>query len=189
MKKTQVEQESRVIVGAHGVSAEEDHLVLGSVIRVGVIALVIFAVGAVWAWRVQVHTMEELQPDGPAPKPAALGQYEIGIVNQRMFEQDNHAIEKLTAQTEALKNGWGDQPGVAAHMPIDQAMDRVIADAQRPPPPPPALAPEPAPAPGKAPGKTPAPPQGKAPAPTDGKAPAEGKAPAPTPPAPTPAQH
>lgn len=204
MKKTQVEQESRVIVGAHGVAAEEDHLVLGKVIRVGVIGLFIFAVGAVWAWRVQVHTEQELQPDGPPPKPAALGQFEIGIVNQRLFDQDTHGREKLEEQHEALKNGWGDKPGVAAHMPIDQAMERVISDAQRPPPPPPPPAPEPAPGKAPAPGKTPAAPQGKAPAPTDGKAPAaapaEGKAPAPAPskapatpapaaPAPTPAQH
>jgi hypothetical protein len=150
MKKTQVEQESRIITGAHGVAAEEDHLVLGKVIKVGVISLLIFVVGGIWAWRFQVTIEDELQPDGPAPKPAALGQYEIGIVNQRVFEQDTHATEKLHAQREALKNGWGDQPGVAAHLPIEQAMERVIAEAQRPPPP----APEKAPAPG---GKAPAP--------------------------------
>ena len=147
MKKTQVEQESRVIVGAHGVAAEEDHLVLSKVIRVGVISLLIFAVGAVWAWRFQISIERELQPDGPPPKPAAIGLYEIGIVNQRMFEQDHHAGQKLNAQREALKNGWGDQPGVAAHLPLEQAMDRVISDAQKPPPPPPAPAPETAPAP------------------------------------------
>jgi hypothetical protein len=155
MKKTQVEQESRVIVGAHGVAAEEDHLVLGKVIKVGVISLAIFAVGAVWAWRFQVSIERELQPDGPPPRPAAMGQYEIGIVNQRMFEQDNHAVRKIAGQQEALKNGWGDQPGVAAHMPLEQAMERVIADSQRAPAPPPAPAPAP----------TPAAPGGKAPAP------------------------
>jgi hypothetical protein len=173
MKKTQVEQESRVIVGAHGVAAEEDHLVLGKVIKVGVISLAIFAVGAVWAWRFQVSIERELQPEGPPAQGAALGQYEVGIVNQRMFDQDRHAEKKLSAQHEALKNGWGDQPGVAAHLPIEQAMERVIADAQKPPPPPPA----PAPAPG---GKAPAP----APAP-GGTAPAP--APAPGSPSPTPA--
>jgi len=157
MKKTQVEYESRVIVGAHGVAAEEDHLVLGKVVRVGVISLAIFAVGAVWAWRFQVSLEHEYQPDGPPARPVALGQYEIGIVNQRMFEQDVHAEQKLGGQREALKNGWGDQPGVAAHLPLEQAMDRVISEAQKPPPPPPAPAPETAPAPA---------PGGKAPAPT-----------------------
>lgn len=186
MKKTQVEQESRVIVGAHGVAAEEDHLVLGKVIKVGIVSLAIFAVGAIWAWRFQLSIENELQPDGPPPLPAAIGQYEIGIVNQRMFEQDHHAEQKLTGQREALKNGWGDQPGVAAHLPIEQAMERVISDAQKPPPPPPAPAPETAPG-----GKAPAP-GGKAPALAPAPAPAPGgKAPAPTPssPAPTPAPH
>ena len=155
MKKTQSEQESRVIVGAHGVAAEEDHLVLGKVVKVGVISLAIFAVGAIWAWRFQVSIEREIQKDGPPSQAAALGQYEIGIVNQRMFEQDHHAVRKINTQQEALKNGWGDQPGVAAHLPIEQAMERVIADAQRPPPPPPAPAPAPgdkAPAPAPAPG-------------------------------------
>jgi hypothetical protein len=157
MKKTQVEQESRVIVGAHGVAAEEDHVVLSKVIQVGVISLVIFAVGCVWAWRIQVSTELEAQPNGPPPRPAALGQYEIGIVNQRMFEHDTHAEQKIGAQHQALNNGWGEQPGVAAHRPIDEGMRQVISDAQRPPPAPPAPAPapEPAPAPGKAPSPTP----------------------------------
>ncbi|WP_224247129.1 hypothetical protein [Hyalangium gracile] len=166
MKKTQVEQESRVIVGAHGVAAEEDHLVLGKVVKVGVLSLLIFAVASFVAWRGQVNLEREYQPDGPPPKPIAIGQYEIGIVNQRIFEQDLHAEQKIAGQRESLKNGWGDQPGVAAHTPLDQAFERVISDAARPPPPPPAPtpAPEPAPAPG---GKAPAPaPGGTAPAPT-----------------------
>lgn len=143
MKKTQVEVESRVIVGAHGVSAEEDHLVLSKIIRVGLIALFIFGVGVIWAWRIQVRMEKEYQPDGPPPRPAAMGQYEIGIVNQRMFQHEVHAEQKIGAQTQALRNGWGEQQGVVAHPTIEQAMERVIADAQRaPPPPPPAPAPE-----------------------------------------------
>jgi hypothetical protein len=146
MKKTQVEEESRVIVGAHGVAAEEDHLVLGKVVKVGVISLAIFAVGAVWAWRFQVAVENDLAKErGLAARPAAIGQYEIGIVNQRIFEQERHAEEKLNGQQQALKNGWGDQPGVVAHLPMEQAMERVIADAQRPPPPPPPPAPTPNP--------------------------------------------
>jgi hypothetical protein len=151
MKKTQVEQESRVIVGAHGVAAEEDHLVLGKVIRVGALSLLIFGVSAVVAWRGQVALEREYQPDGPPPKPVAIGQYEIGIVNQREFEQDTHAVEKLNEQRMALQKGSGDQPGATHYLPIDQAMERVIADAAKPPPPPPAPAPAPEPTPAPAP--------------------------------------
>lgn len=155
MKKTQSEIESRVIVGAHGVAAEEDHLVMGKIVGVGVGAMVLFLVGAVWAWRIQVVTMAEAQPDGPPPRPAAVGQYEVGIVNQRVFEQDWHAVEKLGEQEQALRNGWGDQPGVTAHKTLDQAMDQVITtEAQK--------AQQPAPTPAPAPQQTPPP----APAPT-----------------------
>jgi len=164
MKKTQSELESRVIVGAHGVAAEEDHLVLSKVIKVGVISLVIFGVGCIWAYRLLVNAEREAQPNGPPPRAAALGQYEIGIVNQRLFEQDLHAEKKIGEQHQALKNGTGEQ-GAAARMPIDQAMERVIADAKNPPPAPPApeMAPAPGTAPAPAPGKTPAP--GTAPTP------------------------
>ena len=186
MKKTQSELESRVIVGAHGVAAEEDHLILGKVIQVGVISLVIFAVGCIWAYRILVNTEREVQPNGPPPRPAAMGQYEVGIINQRMFEHDVHAEQKIAGQQQALKSGAGEQ-GAAAHMPIDQAFERVIADSKRPAP-----APELAPAPGTpaapgtpgAPGTAPAP--GKAPGTTPGTAPAPGKAPAPAPGSPSP---
>ena len=150
MKKTQSEVESRVIVGAHGVAAEEDHLVMGKIIGVGVGAMVLFFVGAVWAWRIQVVTMAEAQPDGPPPRPAAVGQYEVGIVNQRLFEQDWRAAEKIGGQHQALKNGWGDQPGVTAHKSLEQAMGQVITtEAQKAREP--APAPTPAPAPESAP--------------------------------------
>ncbi|NBC41082.1 hypothetical protein GTZ93_14720 [Corallococcus exiguus] len=154
MKKTQSEVESRVIVGAHGVAAEEDHLVMGKIIGVGVGAMILFFVGAVWAWRIQVVTMQDAQPDGPPPRPAAVGQYEIGIVNQRLFEQDWRAAEKLGGQHQALKNGWGDQPGVTAHKSLGQAMDQVItteAQKAREPAPAPTPAPAPEPAPHTAP--------------------------------------
>jgi len=167
------------------VSAEEDHLVLSKVIKVGVISLAIFGVGCIWAYRILVSTQHDVQPNGPPPRPAAMGQYEIGIVNQRMFEHDMHAVQKIGGQQQALKSGSGEQ-GAAAHMPIDQAFDRVIADSKRPAP---APAPELAPAPGTpaAPGTAPAP--GKAPGtitPAPNMAPAPGKAPAPPPGSPSP---
>ncbi|QSQ23416.1 hypothetical protein JY651_00035 [Pyxidicoccus parkwayensis] len=145
MKKTQSELESRVIVGPHGVAAEEDHLVMGKVVGIGVGSLIIFLVGILWAWRIQVRTMEEAQPDGPPPRPAALGQYEVGIVNQRLFEQDWHAADKIGGQHQALGAGWGDQPGVKAHVPIDEAMERVITESRNPPPAPTPAPPSPAP--------------------------------------------
>ncbi len=158
MKKTQTELESRVIHGAHGVSAEEDHIGTSAVVRVGVVSLAIFLVGGIWAWRIQIATEKELVPEGSAPIPALItpdknGQtaYEVGIVNQRMFQQDVHAEQKISAQQRALENGWADQPGVVARPTISAAMDAVVAEQaatrQQPPTPTPTPAPAPSPAP------------------------------------------
>jgi hypothetical protein len=146
MKKTQSELESRIIVGPHGVAAEEDIIIMSKVVGIGVGALVIFAVGIVWAYYIQVRTMAEILPNGPPPRPAALGQYEIGIVNQRLFEQDWHAVEKIGDQQRALDNGWGDTPGQQVHPKLDEVADRVIQQQRQPPPAPPTPAP-PAPTP------------------------------------------
>ena len=154
MKKTESELESRVIRGAHGVAAEEDHVLTGEVVKVGVGALVIFIVGGIWAWRLQVASMNEFAPEGSAPIPALITQdkdhktaYEIGIVNQRLFEMDAHGAEKINAQREALENGWAEEPGVVARPTISQAMDQVVAEqkAARQQPPAPTPAPTPAP--------------------------------------------
>jgi hypothetical protein len=150
MKKTQSELESRIVTGAHGVAAEEDHLSLSKVVGVGLGAMLLFVLGGLGAYFIQIRTEREVQPDGPAPTPAAIGQYEIGIVNQRLFSVDSHAVTKLSAQQLALKNGWGEKPGQPVHTPIDQAMDAVITARglspvpaqQSPAPTPPAPAPQ-----------------------------------------------
>lgn len=137
MRKTQSELESRVIVGGHGVSAEEDHILSWKVVQIGLVSLAIFLVGGIWAWRIQVATTRELAPEGHSPIPAAIGQYEIGIVNQRLFELDTHAQEKLGAQQEALQKGLSEEKGTVAHLPISVAMEQVIAQRKAPPPAPP----------------------------------------------------
>jgi hypothetical protein len=128
MRKTQVELESRVIRGAHGVAAEEDHIDTIAVLKVGLLSIFIFVVGGIWAWRLQVGMMKEMNPDGQAPIPAALGQYEIGIVNQKLFSQETHAAEKIGAQQKALESGWAEQPGVKARPTISEAMDQIIQE-------------------------------------------------------------
>ncbi|QRK09263.1 hypothetical protein JQX13_03655 [Archangium violaceum] len=135
MKKTESELESRVIRGAHGVAAEEDHILTGKVVQVGVGAIVIFIIGGIWAWRLQVATMRAFAPEGAAEIPALITPdkdyktaYEIGIVNQRLFQLDTHAEEKIRAQQQALQNGWAEDPGVVARPTINQAMEQVVAE-------------------------------------------------------------
>jgi len=143
MKKTQSELESRIIEGAHGVAAEEDHILTMKVAKVGIFAVAIFIVGGLWAWRIQVQVSRALVEErGVAPIPALITPddthrtaYEIGIVNQRLFSQDTHAQEKLGLQEQMLVNGWADEPGVVARPTISQAMDQVVsAQVSRPQP-------------------------------------------------------
>ncbi|HEX8826035.1 MAG TPA: hypothetical protein VF794_39380 [Archangium sp.] len=156
MKKTETELESRVIRGAHGVAAEEDHIDTLGVAKVGAVALAIFIVGGIWAWRLQIAVTNDLVPQGSAPIPALITPdkdhrtaYEIGIVNQRMFELDTRAEEKINAQQKALENGWADQPGVVARPTISSAMDTIVSEqaATRQQAPAPTPAPEQQPAP------------------------------------------
>ena len=135
MKKTESELESRVIRGAHGVAAEEDHIITAKVVQVGVVSLIIFIVGGIWAWRIQVATTREFVPEGSAPIPALITPdkdgktaYEIGIVNQRMFQLDTHAEQKIASQQKALESGWADEPGVVARPTISAAMDQIISE-------------------------------------------------------------
>jgi hypothetical protein len=130
MRKTQVELESRVIRGAHGVAAEEDHIDTLQVLKVGLLSIGIFIIGGIWAWRLQVAAMKEMNPEGHAPIPATLGQYEIGIVNQQLFSQETHAAQKVGEQQKALESGWGEQPGVKAHPTISEAMDQIVQEQQ-----------------------------------------------------------
>ncbi|EPX65269.1 hypothetical protein D187_000694 [Cystobacter fuscus DSM 2262] len=154
--KSKVEVESRVVHGAHGVSSEEDHIDTGKVIQVGVGSIIIFIVGGIWAWRLQVATTHEFVPEGAAPIPALITPdkdhrtaYEIGIVNQRLFQQDTHAEEKIRSQQEALDKGYAEDRNVVSRTPLNQAMDQVIAQqaAARQQPAAPAPTPEPQPTP------------------------------------------
>lgn len=150
--KSKVEVESRVIHGAHGVSAEEDHILTGKVIQVGVGSIIIFIVGGIWAWRLQIATTKEFAPEGSAPIPALITPdsehrtaYEIGIVNQRLFTQDTHAEDKIRSQQEALDKGYAEERNVVSRIPLNQAMEQVIAQqaSARQKPAAPATTPEP----------------------------------------------
>jgi hypothetical protein len=131
MKKTEVELESRIIQGAHGVAAEEDHIKTGKIVATGALSLFIFVVGCLWAVYIMNATIKEV--GGEADIPAPIGQYEIGIVNQRLFEQDTHAEEKIGAQQVALTKGLGDTKAGAApaHPTLEQAMQTVITQEQQ----------------------------------------------------------
>jgi hypothetical protein len=106
--------------------AEEDVIRSSSIVWVGVVSLIVFLCGALAAvWQLQT-TRRAANPDGPAALPALAGQPKIGMVEQRLFENSNQGVAWREHARRRLESfGWVDEAKGVAHIPIDQAMDRV----------------------------------------------------------------
>jgi len=106
--------------------AEEDRVPSGKIVVVGVAALVVFFLGSLAAGIGMEAMRRQVNPEGPAPLPAQAGQGKIGIVEQRLFEHSNMGAAWRERQQRRLQSfGWVDQSKGIAHIPIDQAMERV----------------------------------------------------------------
>jgi hypothetical protein len=102
---------------------------LGKIVIVGLVSLTLFAAGVVWAYQLMVRREADiLATTGVAATPTELGKVEIGIVDQVPFEID-HRVEKWRADhKKALASyGWVDRAKGIARIPIEQAMERVVA--------------------------------------------------------------
>jgi hypothetical protein len=102
------------------------------ILGVGVASIAIFAVATVWSTHILNTTRAEMQPGGPPPIPKQVEQYEVGIVNQRVFALDQRAAQKRLQQMERLRSfGWVDRESGVAHIPIDEAMKMYLAEQQK----------------------------------------------------------
>lgn len=114
---------------------EPESMPYGKVAIVGVITLVIFAVGIVWSTAILNDTAKEMRPNATERSgdiPAALYQPEIGIVNQRMFELDDRAEQKRDDQLKRLHSyGWVDAEKHVAHIPIERAMEMMVSEQKK----------------------------------------------------------
>jgi hypothetical protein len=105
-----------------------DEMNLKKIIGVGVVALVVFALGITWAYFLMVGQKADIRKDGPEKPRAELGKAEIGIVDQVMFTADNRIELWRTDHKKRLESyGWIDKAKGVAHIPIEQAMAKVIA--------------------------------------------------------------
>ena len=114
---------------------DDEHIDYSAVLKVAFGALAFFAVGIIYAlWLLDRDTGAINQREN-AP-PAALAGCEldpnrcaqVGIVEQRPFELEQRAIDMKKAATNRLTTwGWIDQPNQVVHIPIDDAMKKVLA--------------------------------------------------------------
>jgi len=75
---------------------------------------------------------QEMHPAGPPPLPKGVNQYEVGIVNQRMFSLDQRAAQKRLQQMTRLNTyGWLDKQAGVVHIPVDVAMDMLVQEQKK----------------------------------------------------------
>jgi len=121
---------------AHGttteIAAAQKEMSWPWIIGVGVASIALFAVATVWSTHILNTTRAEMQPGGPPPIPKQVDQYEVGIVNLRVFALDQRAAQKRLQQMERLRSyGWVDREAGVAHIPIDEAMRMYLAEQQK----------------------------------------------------------
>jgi len=110
------------------IRAEPDHIGTPRILTVGAAALIFFALASWVTIRLGYdRTRAEMLPDGPAALPAEIGRNKIGIVEQRLFSLAVEPADWRRQQVERLQSwGWVDKQAGVIHVPIDQAMARVV---------------------------------------------------------------
>jgi hypothetical protein len=109
----------------------EDHIDFPKVIAVGVVSLLLFAVGVCWAAGIlHRETKRAEETTGLAGAPAELGKTEIGIVDQVPFNGDHRLTDWRRERAAQLNGyGWVDRGKGIAHVPIERAMERALGGA------------------------------------------------------------
>ena len=116
--------------GPSHASLDDDGIDLKKIVIIGVSSLTIFAISAVVAYFIMRHDEAEYDAKGRPPAPALIGKDEIGIVDQPEFATDHRLEEWKAAKQHRLNSyGWVDRSKNLIHIPIDKAIDQVVAEA------------------------------------------------------------
>lgn len=108
----------------------EDQIDFTKVILVGIVSLIVFALGTIWAIAILHHETAKVQAVTGTTRYPELGKAEIGIVDQVLFEGD-HRLATWRAERSARLNGygWSDRSKGIVHIPIERALEEVASGA------------------------------------------------------------
>jgi hypothetical protein len=100
----------------------------GKVLTVGIGSIVIFFLATIFVWKLLDADEKRLQPAGPLPLPQEVGHVEIGIVDQVPFDV-TRALQGYREDAIGRLESWGwvDKQKGVIHMPIERAMEDVVA--------------------------------------------------------------
>jgi len=114
-----------------GPRPEEERLPFGKMAAVGIAAVVLFSGAVAWARHMLAEETRAALPHGEAPAPR-VGQDEIGIVDQKMFELEGRAERLRRDQLQRRDSyGWVDRDAGVIHIPIQRAMDETVQELSR----------------------------------------------------------
>jgi hypothetical protein len=107
----------------------EEGIAWGKLLGVAIGSLVVFAISILIVVKVMQVREKELQPVGPDPMPAQIGQGEIGIVDQVPFDVSRSLQVYRKERIARLEQwGWVDRKAGIVHMPIEEAMELVVKE-------------------------------------------------------------
>ena len=111
-------------------SLDDDGIDIKKILIIGFGSLATFGLSAVVAYFILRADTNAYHAKGTPPPPALIGKDEIGILDQPMFDHDNR-LERWKAERQRRLNsyGWVDRQKNLIHIPIDKAIDKVVAGA------------------------------------------------------------
>jgi hypothetical protein len=113
---------------------EEDRVASGKILAVGFISIAIFIVGAIWAVSIQNRNMGGVteEPLAGTIQAAQPMKPEVGIVFQWQFNQSRYGEAKREEKQAWLDSwGWVDKQAGVVHMPIEDAMKKLLAEGHK----------------------------------------------------------
>jgi hypothetical protein len=111
----------------------DEHVSSFKVVAIGVTALIVFGAATWWSTRILKGTAGTLNPARLSPTPKEIGKREIGIVDQTPFDVTRAAERYRRNETERLNRyGWVDREKEIIHVPIERAIDDLLAQQPQP---------------------------------------------------------
>lgn len=114
----------------HGSSAlDDDGIDIKKILVIGGGSLAVFALCAVIAFFILRSSNADYDAAGRPPEPKLIGKDEIGIIDNVEFDSDKRLDKWKKAKNDHLNSyGWVDRQKGVVRIPIDKAMDQVVAE-------------------------------------------------------------